>query len=783
MNSRIAYSSLLLSIAVCTQFTACAQDAPEEISIIPQPLSMTVRTGTFTMNELTSISWDRAMPELREQAEYLGSILQRSTGYAFAARSGENRAVRNSIAFTHGADSALGDEGYELESTQAGISIKANDSRGAFYAVQTLLQLLPPDVYSNGKTSRVWNVPCLYVRDAPRFSWRGMHLDVSRHFFPKEFVKTYIDMIALHKMNVFHWHLTDDQGWRIEIKKHPKLTQTGAWRVDRESVDWSNRYPQQPDEKATYGGYYTQDDVREIVEYARSRFITVVPEIEMPAHTIAALAAYPEFSCAGTPLTVPPGSVWPDTDIYCAGKDETFGFLEDVLTEVMALFPGEYIHVGGDEADKTQWRKCPRCQARMRSEGLKNEDELQSWFIKRIEKFLNSKNRRLMGWDEILEGGLAPRAAVMSWRGMGGGIAAARQNHDVVMSPTSHCYFDYNQGPLAYEPLPTGGNIPLKRVYEFEPVPPELTAGEAKHILGAQANVWTEHIPNPSTAQYMTLPRMAALAEVCWSARDARSWPDFARRTVAMFHRYEALGYNYARSGYLVSYLPSYDSVNHAYLVKLDTELPAAGIRYTLSGRDPDTGSEVYTSPISVKSPTVIRAAAFSNGDILGRITEKEIRIHKGTFKPVKLKYQYERYTGGGPFALVDGIRGTLTFSDGTWQGFHGKDLDAVIDLGTETDITRITVGCLETTRSWIFLPTEIEISVSTDGEAYASIWKDSFPVPTVLRAPKIMTYGGDMSARARYVRVRAKNIGACPGWHPGKGDDAWLFVDEIMVE
>jgi hexosaminidase len=397
-------------------------------------------------------------------------------------------------------------------------------------------------------------VPCVRIEDKPRLPWRGMLLDVSRHFFPKEFVKSFIDGLAMHKMNTFHWHLVDDQGWRLEIKKFPRLTEIGAWRVDRENLNWNERPAQQPGEKATYGGFYTQDDVREILAYAASRHVTVVPEIEMPGHCLSALAAYPELSCTGGPFTVPPGGVWPNKDVYCPGNEKTFKFLEDVLTEVVALFPGDYIHIGGDEVDKSTWKTCPKCQARMKAEGLRTEEELQSWFIRRIERFLNSKGKKLIGWDEILEGGLAPNAAVMSWRGNEGGIAAAKAGHAVVMTPTSHCYFDYYQGDAAVEPLAIGGYLPLSKVYAFEPVPTELSVEQSAFIIGAQANLWSEYIPTPEHARYMIHPRIAAMAETGWTVRDGRDWAGFIERLETQLLRYEAAGVPYARSMFTVRF-------------------------------------------------------------------------------------------------------------------------------------------------------------------------------------------------------------------------------------
>jgi hexosaminidase len=394
-----------------------------------------------------------------------------------------------------------------------------------------LLQLFPPAIESEEEVQGIpWTIPQLEIEDKPRFTWRGMHLDVSRHFMPKEFIKRYIDMISRYKMNIFHWHLTDDQGWRIEIKTYPKLTEIGSWRS-------LNGNP--------YGGYYTQADIQEIVEYAQSRFVTVVPEIEMPGHAVAALAAYPEFSCTEEPFTVE--TTWGIFDgVYCAGDDNTFEFLENILSEVIEMFPGSYLHIGSDECPKKHWKQCPKCQARITTEGLKNEHELQSYFVKRIGEFLLSKNRHLIGWDEILEGGLPPEATVMSWQGIKGGIKAAQLGYDAVMSPESHCYFDWYQSlDRQREPEAIGGYLPLEKVYAFEPVPSDLTAEQAKHILGAQGNVWTEYIKTPEHVEYMVLPRMCALAEVVWSDKQLRNLEDFLARLSLHYTRFDALGVNY----------------------------------------------------------------------------------------------------------------------------------------------------------------------------------------------------------------------------------------------
>ena len=519
----------------------------DELSLIPKPAKIIKQKGHFSIKPDLKIFLDSKEKQSQLVADYLVEKLNKSTGYELKIEKKLASDVNQNVLLlsTNNADKNLGDEGYKLLVATNSVTIHAAKSAGLFYGIQTLRQLLPVEIESKEPVADVkWKIPCVEIEDIPRFKWRGAHLDVCRHFFPKEFVKKYIDILAMHKLNTFHWHLTEDQGWRIEIKKYPKLTEIGAWRVDREGIHWNKREPQQPNEKADYGGFYTQEEIKEIVEYAKSRFITVVPEIEMPGHAVAALASYPEYSCFGGPFAVITGGYWPIKDIYCAGKEGTFEFLENILDEVIPLFPGEFFHIGGDEAFKENWEKCPDCQKRIKEEGLKNEHELQSYFIKRIEKFLNAKGKRLIGWDEILEGGLAPNATVMSWRGFKGGIEAANAGHDVVMSPTSFCYFDYYQAKKG-EPLAIGGYLPLKKVYSFDPIPPNIDPDKKHHILGAQANVWTEYIPTPEHAEYMLLPRLSALAEIVWSPENHRDFKSFQHRMKKHYARLTKMGVNY----------------------------------------------------------------------------------------------------------------------------------------------------------------------------------------------------------------------------------------------
>jgi hexosaminidase len=515
-----------MSLAAAAQIPTA--DSGATISIIPQPESLTVGRGEFKLTANTVIYADAPTADL---ARRFAASLAPATGLTIPVRSGAAAATTGIRLIRDARLTRLGSEGYELVVTPRLVTIRAREPAGAFYGLQTVRQLLPPEIFREARVDSVaWTVPAVRVVDRPRFTWRGAHLDVCRHFMPKEFVKKYIDLLALQKMNSFHWHLTDDQGWRIEIRKYPRLTQVGGWRTqtlvghqpDGDSTTW------QYDGKR-HGGFYTQDDIREIVAYARDRFVNVVPEIEMPGHALSAIAAYPELGVTGQPADV--GMRWGVYANILNADESTVTFMQDVLTEVIALFPSRFIHVGGDEADKALWKTSPGIQARIRELGLKDEHELQSWFIKRMDAFLTEKGRRLVGWDEILEGGLAPGATVMSWRGTNGGIEAARAGHDVIMAPTSHTYLDYYQSRNTLgEPLAIGGFLPLETVYSFEPIPPELEPEHQARILGGQGQLWTEYMEGPKQVEYMAFPRLTALAEVLWSQKSRRNYADFLAR-------------------------------------------------------------------------------------------------------------------------------------------------------------------------------------------------------------------------------------------------------------
>jgi len=765
-------------------WTGCTSPKKQEISLIPAPVKMVQNPGYLLLKGRIDLVTDQ-QDQLATCQKYLEKYLVKIPGLHLKhvnSTKGKNIHLFINPDFKK----EFGSEGYQLDITDKGIQIQGRKPDGIFRGIQTLLQLLPPEIYGNSISGKIsFSVPLVHIEDRPRFTWRGYMLDVSRHFFDKEFILKVIDELTMHKMNTLHLHLVDDQGWRIEIKKYPKLTEVGAWRVDRGDAGWNSSEGQKPGEKATYGGFYTQDDIREIVKYAQDHYVTIIPEIEMPAHVSSAIASYPWLSCTGKQITVPPGSVWPITNIYCAGKERTFQFLEDVLTEVMELFPSKYIHIGGDEATKTEWKKCPDCQRRIRTEGLKDENELQSYFIRRIEHFLNDHGRQLIGWDEILEGGLAPNAAVMSWRGIQGGIKAATSGHPVVMSPTSNCYFDYYQGDPDIEPLAIGGYLPLQKVYAFEPVPADLDPQQAKFIIGAQANLWTEYVSTPSHAEYMTFPRLSALAEVVWSPKASRNYSDFIQRLPKHLKRLEAAGINYAKSFANVHVTTKRDTTSFTFNVKLTSDFPPAEIHYTLDGKNPDASSPIYQKPFSLTKTTTIKALAFFHGEAYSAISSKTVWVHLASGKPVTYFTHWSpRYSAGGVGALTNSLRGSLNHGDGFWQGFEGEDLEATVDLGHPVQVHQISLGCLQSVGSWIFFPEWVTFEGSKDGTVFSPLGRVERPVPINDPERRIEDYQAKFnSVSVRYIRVKAKNTGVCPDWHAGAGGKAWLFVDELIVE
>ena len=682
-------------------------------------------------------------------------------------------------------DTSIADEGYSLDIDPSKIIIKASSAAGFYYAVQSLKQLLPIAVYGDKKSDSVeeWEVPCAHIDDAPRFSYRGMHLDVARHFFSVDEVKRYIDLLAMHKLNVFHWHLTDDQGWRIEIKKYPKLTEIGSIRKYTMVEKNFDQYDNTP-----YGGYYTQEQIRDIVNYAKERFITIIPEVDLPGHMVAALASYPSLGCTGGPYEVQ--GVWGvHPDVLCAGKEETYEFVTDVLSEVIELFPSRYIHIGGDECPKDRWKKCPLCQARIRKLGLKTdkehtaEERLQSYFMTRVEKFLNENNRQIIGWDEILEGGAAPNATVMSWRGTDGGVQAAKLRHNVVMTPNTYLYFDYYQSEdTQTEPLAIGSYVPLERVYEFEPVPDTLDNDSKKYILGAQANLWTEYISDFKQVEYMLLPRLDALSEVQWTQPENKNWVNFLDRLQHNIQVYDLKGYNYGKHIFGIN--PEYRIIpeKHCIEVTLRTQGDAP-VYYTLDGTVPTEKSTRYTQPIELTENADLKAIVVRSG-MKTNMFEKEYVFNKATARKITLNsVPNDRYTFKGGQTLVDGMTGDMGFATGRWIGFSPGDLDAVIDLGETTFISKVELGILFDKDNWIFPSDHISVSVSQDGVKCNSVADTVLVLPDQSMKNSRMIQGVTFDpVNTRYVKIKANSVKSLPAWHGAKGKPGFLFVDEINI-
>jgi len=620
---------LLLLTGLFSLYSGFAQ---ENISIIPEPVKLTRNAGYFILPSKISISADKN-PELKQALADLTNRLTIPTGYHAEVSNNSSAVIR--IILNKNADPELGNEGYQLSVTPKKVTITANQPAGIFYGVQSFLQLLPAAIASDSLVKNVtWNAPCVSVTDYPRFGWRGLMLDVSRHFFTKKEVKRYMDQMSAYKYNVLHLHLSDDQGWRIEIKSLPQLTSVGAWRVKRSGL-WGEFLPALAYEPATDGGFYTQEDMREMISYAKDRNITILPEIDVPAHSLALIASFPNLSCTQLSYSVNAGFRSPvrDDNALCIGNDSIFSMLDKIFTELAALFPNEYIHIGGDEAYKGFWTDCPKCQKRMTDEHLKNVDELQSYFVKRTEAILKSKGKKLIGWDEILEGGLAPEATVMSWRGMKGGIEAAKMNHHVVMTPWDYCYLDLYQGEASVEP-PTYGICRLTDSYTYDPVPDSV---DEKYILGGQGNLWTERVPNFRQVEYMTWPRGLALAEVYWSPKSSRNWDHFIEKMEAQFPRLDAGGIKYARSAYNVIYTPVRNKDGRGVSLKISTEIKGLDIYYTFDGTNPDPYYPKYTGEL-INFPvgaTQITANTFRNGKQVGRqVTIKKdeltVRLNQG---------------------------------------------------------------------------------------------------------------------------------------------------------
>ncbi|MEM7085883.1 MAG: family 20 glycosylhydrolase [Bacteroidota bacterium] len=774
--------SFLVVSLLCLNLVSCKSDTKEtpksfteEIvlptTILPKPTQMKLLEGTFTFQQSTTIF---AEPDFQIAVDFLRNHIQKGSGLTLSDGPKEEATVIFEL------DASQPSEGYALDISEEKIIIKASDSSGAFYAAQTIRQLLPVNLERiNSLSGQPVSIRQVQVIDAPQFKYRGMHLDVARHFFDKEFVKEYIAHLSMLKMNYFHWHLTEDQGWRIEIKKYPRLTTHAAYRNET-LIGHYNSSPQKFDGKR-YGGFYTQEDIKEVVAFAAAHNVTVIPEIEMPGHAQAAISAYPELGCTGE--NVPVATKWGVFEnIYCPNQ-KTFAFLEDVLTEVMDLFPGKYVHIGGDEAPKKQWKECGHCQKLIRDLNLKDENGLQSYFIKKIEAFVNSKGKKIIGWDEILEGGLAPNATVMSWRGMEGAVEAAKEGHDVILTPGSHAYFDHYQADLSDEPLAIGGFLPLKKVYSFDPIPVALTTEEAKYVLGAQGNVWTEYMPTADQVEYMAFPRILAMSEVVWRGATTNleaEYPDFLSRVEQFMSRMDALDINYANHMYDVSGEIIKKDGKLSY--QLTSSAKGKPIVYRLNDVAKDA---FYNGPIPINTSMTVEAAVVLGNDEEGRAHRQTINLHNGVTAVMSLNVEpHPAYSAGGIDALNNGISGSDNrYGDKEWLGFWGEDLEIVIDLGEEKNIRKLSTRFYNANGQWIYAPKKVSVQVTLENGSIMNRKSD----PILNEAGSLASVSFDLDkkvpVKTRFVTLTIPNYGMIAEGLQGAGNRAWTFIDEIIIE
>ncbi|UIR55286.1 glycoside hydrolase family 20 protein [Sphingobacterium sp. SRCM116780] len=726
-------------------------------NIIPMPQHVEVlNKGVFLLKGNLTIR----KSVFGEQAQYLASQLETVLAAKVPVKkSGTIRFQK----ITH--PTADEHDYYELKIDAKGVLIAASTESAAFYATQTLLQLVQENQAKGG-------IPYLEIKDFAKFGYRGAHLDVCRHFFTVDEVKQFLTYLSRYKMNKFHWHLTDDQGWRIEIKSHPKLTEIGAYRAITDDVKQNTALLKD----GRYGGFYTQEQIKEVVAYAKKLQIEVIPEIEMPGHALAALAAYPELSCTGGPFQV--GTTWGVMDDIFCPKEETFALLQDVIDEVVTLFPSHYIHIGGDEAPKTRWKSCAYCQALIKKQGLKDELELQSYFIKRMEKYINGKGKSIIGWDEILEGGLAPNATVMSWTGIEGAIHAAKTGHDAIMTPVSHMYFDYYQGNPQSEPLAFSAELRLNKVYAFNPIPKELTAQEAKHILGPQANMWTEYIPNFKQVQYMLFPRLLALSEVAWGTAKPEAYTSFENRVIHEFAYLDQQHIPYSKAIFELN--SDYVFKEGKMYYKLSTSRDDGDIRYTTDGTIPNANSKSYQDLILIDKTMEIQAGDFAQDRLIGSVLKQNFVVSKSTGKTIQLVDKpSESYHANGAATLVDAIYGHSNYFKKNWLGFNGKDLVATIDLGEPTTFSAVELNTIDQKGSWIHFPKAVQVFVSKDNQTFSLVQE--------MGKQEIDRSNGKIKLKfdnqtAQFIKIEVQNAGTIPTGFVGAGSPAWLFVDELSV-
>lgn len=766
---------LLIFFLIVWIVSGCTSSGSSPISIIPQPELITESHGNFPLNEKTVIHIDNESQ--RPVATLLASLFTTPAGFTPAI---STEPAKNNGTILFSTDATLPEENYKLDITPSRISIQAADNKGFFYAVQSLRMLLPPAIESQEAISGIsWEIPATSIQDGPRFPYRGLLLDVSRCFIPKENVIRIIDYMAMLKLNKLHLHLVDDNGWRLEIKKYPRLTEVGAWRVEREK-DFSQRKNAQAGESTPVGGFYTQEDMKEIIAYASARQVEIIPEIEMPAHTNSSLAAFPELACpvVKDPIRVIPGMGGHAAEIvYCAGNDKVFDFLEDVLDEVIALFPSRYINLGGDEASKRYWKICPLCQARMKAEGYKDVEELQGYFMNRMADYVKSKGREVIGWDELTNSKIPDDAIILGWQGLGNaGYKAGQQGHRFIMTPARVLYLIRYQGPQWFEPRTYFGNNTLENVYMYEPVQPEWDPKVAEKLLGVQGCMWTEFCSTPEDVEYLLFPRLAALAEIAWQGKDRKDWPGFLKRLDVLTQHYDYLGVNYARSMFNIDHLVTGN--NDTLKVALSCIRPDMEIRYTTDGSEPVASSPLYTDSLVVTNNITIKANTFAGKEQKGKTLTLPLHFNKATARPVVKG-------NGQTYRLTNGLRGSDKQSDFEWCGWYGEDASFTIDLGQEKAIDEVTIGCFTNYGMGAHIPAQITLSVSNNNGVFTQLSERSFTPQEIFREGiriEDQTFG-NLQSTARYLKVDLKNPGKCPEGHTRPGQNTWVYIDEVIVK
>ena len=776
----------LILLSFLSVLLSCDRQSDEnKYELIPYPNYLEEKTGQFILNKHTKMVFPTNIGvDVQAIIDQLADRIGVTSGVVIdMVKTDKNHLDENVFIFE--INKELQPESYNLSINKERVLLEFSGAAGLFWGVQTIKQLFPIEIYGdNVKKDIRLKLPCVEIKDTPRFKYRGLMVDVGRHFYAVEEVKKFLDIMAVHKLNTFHWHLTDDQGWRIEIKKYPKLTEIGSVRsktmIRREWTNFDNK---------PHGGFYTQDEIREIVAYAAERFITVIPEIDLPGHMVAALASYPQLGCTGGPYEVS-GQWGVKDDVLCVGKDFTFGFLEDVFTEVMELFPSEYIHIGGDECPKINWEKCSACQQRIKGLNLKGDDKytaehyLQSYTIARMEAFLSKHGRKIIGWNEILEGGLAPNATVMSWQGADGGIEAARQGHDAIMAPMEYAYFDFYQSlETQDEPYGFGKYLPIEKVYSFDPVPEVLNEEERKHIIGAQANLWTEYIAEDDHLEYMLLPRLAAMSEVQWTQPEHKSWDRFFSRLAHSTKIYEAMGFSYAKHIFEVNASFTVNPEKSSVVSTLFTQGDAP-IYYTLDGTEPTSSSPLYTEPVNITESCILKAKVKREG-METRIFSKSFEFNKATGKAITLNtLPKDKYTFNGATVLNDGLRGPFNFANGYWLGYTDDPMDITIDFNKPISVSSVKIGTLINTLEWVFPPEKItvyDVSNSNDGIIVGELF---IPEAHTKMSDGLKEYKCEFPEKSIHkLRVVMDNVTSIPSWHGAKGNKAFIFVDEVIVE